>query len=137
MVFQFSDISDLIIDKHAIGEYAKATSAFKSVVIVSAGWYFENFLVADMAPVFGGFPLTPSEDGVLLFRSPKWGGKEDVPFIAIGDDYGDIVHGIFIDPERYNGSLVQGVSDIKSLEDTTSAFEKGRLSSNPIMPMPC
>lgn len=110
-------------DKHAIGEYAKSVGAFKSVVIVSAGWYFENFAIPDMAPIFGGFPFIPSEDGTLVFRAPKWGGKEDVPFIAMADDYGDIVHGIFLTPEKYNGSLIQGVSDIRSFDDATKAFE--------------
>jgi hypothetical protein len=115
------------IDKHAVGEYAKATGAFKSVVIVSAGWYFENFSVPDMAPIFGGFPLIPSDDGSFVFRSPTWGGKEDVPFIAMGDDYGDLVHGVFLDPESLNGKFVQAVSDIESLDDVTKAFEKGTL----------
>ena len=113
-------------DKHAIGEYAKSTGAFKSVVLASPGDYFENFTHADLAPVFGGFPYIPSEDGTLVFRSPKWGGKEDVPFISISDDYGDIVHGIFLEPENWNGKLVQAVSDIKSWDLTISAFERGR-----------
>jgi hypothetical protein len=58
---------------------------------------------------------------------PRWGGKEDVPFISIGDDYGDIVHGIFLEPEKWNGKLVQGVSDIKSLDEVVAAFESGKL----------
>jgi hypothetical protein len=57
---------------------------------------------------------------------PRWGGKEDVPFISIGDDYGDIVHGIFLEPEKWNGKLVQGVSDIKSLDEVVAAFERGK-----------
>jgi hypothetical protein len=81
-----------------------------------------------MAPIFGGFPLVPSEDGTFVFRCPTWGGKEDVPFIAMGDDFGDIVHGVFLEPEKWNGKLVQGVSDIESLEDVIRAFEKGNFS---------
>ncbi|KAF2742839.1 NAD(P)-binding protein [Sporormia fimetaria CBS 119925] len=111
-------------DKHAIGEYAKNKDAFKNVVIPGSGWYMESFLWPDLAPVFGGFPLIPSDDGVLVFRVPKWGGKEDVPFIGIGDDYGDIVHGIFLEPEKFNGKLVQGVSDIRSFDEVAQAFEK-------------
>jgi len=112
-------------DKHAIGEYAKSTGAFKNVVIASPGDYFENFTHQDLAPVFGGFPYIPSEDGTLVFRSPKWGGKEEVPFIAIADDYGDIVHGIFLDPGRWDGKLVQAVSNIKSFEEAVQDFERG------------
>jgi hypothetical protein len=48
-----------------------------------------------------------------------------VPFIAIADDFGDIVHGIFLDPESWNQKLVQGVSDIKSFKDVISDFERG------------
>ncbi|KAF2629474.1 NAD(P)-binding protein [Macroventuria anomochaeta] len=111
-------------DKHAIGEYAKSTGAFKAIVLASPGDYFENFLSQELAPVFGGFPYIPSADGTLVFRSPKWGGKEDVPFIAIADDFGDIVHGTFLDPENWNGKLVQGVSDIKSFEQAVQSFER-------------
>ncbi|KAJ4986695.1 NmrA family protein [Stagonosporopsis vannaccii] len=111
-------------DKHAIGVYAKSTGAFKNVVLASPGDYFENFTHQDLAPVFGGFPYIPSEDGTLVFRSPKWGGEEDVPFIAIADDYGDIVHGIFLDPERWNGNFVQAVSHIGSFEEAVQDFER-------------
>ncbi|KAF2258880.1 NAD(P)-binding protein [Lojkania enalia] len=111
-------------DKYAIGEYAKATGTFKSVIIVSPGWYFENFLVPEMAPIFGGFPFNPCDDGTLVFRSPRWGGKEDVPFINIGRDFGDIVHGVLLEPDRWAGKLVQGVSDIQSLADMVGMFEK-------------
>lgn len=61
-----------------------------------------------------------------MFRVPKWGGKEDVPFISIADDYGDIVHGIFLEPETWNGKLVQGVSDIESFDDVVASFEHGK-----------
>ena len=118
------------VDKHGIGEYAKATGVFESVIVVSAAWYFENFLPEDLAPIFGGFPYIPSEDGTLVYRTPKWGGKEDVPFIAMGDDFGDIVHGALLEPEKWNGKLIQGVSDIQSLEDVTKTFEKGKACSS-------
>lgn len=95
------------------------------MVLASPGSYFENFTNQDMAPVFGGFPFIPSEDGTLVWRSPKWGGKEDVPHIAITDDFGDIVHGIFLNPEQWSGKLVQGVSDIRSFEEVMNDFNRG------------
>jgi hypothetical protein len=98
-------LSSNVQDKNAIGEYAKSTGAFKAVVNVGAGWYFENFLSRDLAPSFGGFPYILLE-GTLVLRVPKWGGKEKVPFIAIGDDFGDIVHGVFLEPEKWTGKLV-------------------------------
>jgi hypothetical protein len=98
-------------------------------VLASPGWYFENFALEDLAPIFGGFPYIPSEDGTYIFRVPKWGGKEEVPFIAIAEDYGDIVHGILLEPEKWDGKLVQGVSDVESFDQVTAAFEKGMESS--------
>jgi hypothetical protein len=63
-----------------------------------------------------------------VLRLPKWGGKEEVPFISIADDYGDIVHGVFLDPQKWNGKLVQGTSDIRDFDSLVKAFEKGRCS---------
>ncbi|KAF2465797.1 NAD(P)-binding protein [Lindgomyces ingoldianus] len=115
---------DAFDHKHAIAVYAQSLKTFKTVATPSAGWYLENFLLEDMAPIFGGFPFIPSENGTLVFRSPRWGGKEDVPFIAVGDDFGDIVHGIFLEPEKWNEALVQGVSDVRSFQDVAAAYEK-------------
>jgi hypothetical protein len=112
-------------EKHSIGEYAKAAGAFEAMVIVSLGWFFENSLIQEMAPIFGGFPFTPAEDGVLVFRAPKWGGKEDVPFIAMKRDFGDIVHGVMLEPEMWDGKMVQAVSHISSLDKMVADFEKG------------
>ncbi|KAH8702908.1 hypothetical protein GQ44DRAFT_753360 [Phaeosphaeriaceae sp. PMI808] len=111
-------------EKNAIGEYAKSAGAFKAVIIASPGWYFENFQNQELAPVIGGFPFIPSEDGTLVLRVPKWGGKERVPFIAIGNDFGDIVHGVLLEPENWNGTLVQGVSDVMSFDGLVAAFER-------------
>lgn len=96
------------------------------MVIVGAGWYFENFLSRELAPIFGGFPFDAVEDGTLLLRTPRWGGKEDVPFISMANDFGDIVHGVFLEPETWDGKLVQAVSDVKSFPEVVAAFEKGR-----------
>jgi hypothetical protein len=60
-----------------------------------------------------------------VLRVPKWGGKEEVPFIAIGDDFGDIVYGVFLEPGKWTGKLVPGVSDIKSFDKVVAAFERG------------
>jgi NmrA-like family len=40
------------------------------------------------------------------------------------DDYGHVVHGVFLDPAKHNGKLVQAVSDIKSFEEIVETFEK-------------
>ncbi|KAL6922138.1 hypothetical protein ACHAPO_002896 [Fusarium lateritium] len=110
--------------KNAIGEYAKDKGVFETVNIVSPGWYFENHLVEEFAPALGGFPFSPDDEGYLTLHIPHWGGNGEIPFIAIGDDYGDLVHGIFLDPAKYNGRLVQGISASETPQKLVSEFEK-------------
>ncbi|KAI8725404.1 NmrA domain-containing protein [Fusarium sp. LHS14.1] len=111
-------------EKHAIGEYAKSKGVFETVNIVSPGWYMENHLVEEVAPVLGGFPFVPDEEGYLTLHIPRWGGNDEIPFISIGDDYGDLVHGIFLDPSKHNGRLTQGISSSSKPEQLVSEFEK-------------
>lgn len=87
--------------------------------------YMENLLVADLAPVFGGFPAVPGDDGVISYVQPRWGGTEEQPMIGVGADYGDLVHGVLLEPARYNGRLVQGVSESRSAEAAARDFEEG------------
>jgi uncharacterized protein YbjT (DUF2867 family) len=82
--------ADAFDEKNEIGNYAQNKGAFSTTTVVSAGWYLENFFNKEFAGLFGGFPFEADEEGFLTFRSPKWGGKEDVPFISIRDDFGRI-----------------------------------------------
>lgn len=111
--------------KNAVGEYAKSKGVFETVNIVSPGWYLENHLVEEIAPVLGGFPFSADEEGYLTLRIPRWGGNDEIPLISIGDDYGDLVHSVFLDPKKYNGRLVQGISASETPEKLVSEFEKG------------
>ncbi|KAH7349164.1 hypothetical protein BKA66DRAFT_516541 [Pyrenochaeta sp. MPI-SDFR-AT-0127] len=117
-------------DKSAIFEYAKSSGAFESVISASPGWYFESFLMTKVGKVFGGFPFIPSEDGTYVFRVPKWGGKEDVPFLAVGDDFGDIVHALFLDPKEWDGRIAQGLSQIATFDEAVKAFENGKFGQD-------
>ncbi|KAI3574299.1 hypothetical protein IWW34DRAFT_809864 [Fusarium oxysporum f. sp. albedinis] len=81
-------------EKHSISEYAKGKN-FKSVVVVSPGWYMENHL----------------------------GGNEEMPFVSIEHDYGDIVNGVFQEPEKYHGQLIQGISESAPASRMAEAFE--------------
>ncbi|KAI9372463.1 hypothetical protein BJX61DRAFT_552879 [Aspergillus egyptiacus] len=110
--------------KHKIEQYARNTPRFQSVNFICAAWYLENFLVKEIAPIFGGFPFIPDSEGILTFRCPRWGGNEDVPFVSITDDYGDLVHGLFLDPVRWNGTVVHGCSDILSFEELVGHFQE-------------
>ncbi|CAG7556009.1 unnamed protein product [Fusarium equiseti] len=110
--------------KNAVGEYAKNKGVFETVNIVSPGWYLENHLVEELAPLLGGLPFLADDEGYMTLRVPRWGGNGEIPFISIGDDYGDLVHGIFLDPEKYNGRRVQGISASETPEKFVSEFEK-------------
>ncbi|KAL3430005.1 hypothetical protein BDV09DRAFT_189642 [Aspergillus tetrazonus] len=110
--------------KYAIEQYARSKKEFDSVNFICAAWYLENFLAMEIAPIFGGFPFTPDAEGILTFRCPRWGGKEDVPFVSIAEDYGDIVHGLFLDPVTWNGTVVHGCSDILSFDELVGLFQE-------------
>lgn len=87
----------------------------------------ENFLNEHLSRIGGGFPLYTDEEGYLTFRFPQWGGQGEIPFIAIEDDYGDLVHGVFLDPKRYNGKFIHGMSHAATPVQAVESFEKGRL----------
>ena len=85
----------------------------------------ESFLDKEFVAVLGGFPLIPDEEGYLTLSVPRFGNNpERVPLTAVADDYGHIVHGVFLDPAKCNRKLVQAVSDIKSFEGIAQAFAK-------------
>jgi hypothetical protein len=117
-----------VVVKYKIEQYARGGSQFQTASFICAAWFLENFLVKEIAPIFGGFPYVADSEGYLTFRVPYWGGKENVPWISISDDYGDIVQGIFLDPSRWNGHVVHGCSDIRSFDKVVSDFEKGMSS---------
>jgi hypothetical protein len=112
--------------KYQTEQYARSSGAFSTVTAINAAWYLENFLDKAVAPVFGGFPHFPDADGILTFRVPHWGSDDGrVPFLGVRDDYGDIVHGIFLDPGRWDGAVVHGGSDLITFEQLTTVFEEG------------
>lgn len=89
------------------------------------GWYIENHFSEETAPLLGGFPYVPGEDGTFTLRMPHWGGNGKMPFISVGDDFGDIVHGVFLAPEEYDGRFVQVASQLAKPEEMVAAFTKG------------
>lgn len=108
--------------KFKIEQYAKSLDIFQTLVPICSGWFLENCLDKAIAPVFGGFPHFPDSEGYLTFRTPHWGGMQQVPWLSISDDFGDLVQGIFLDPERWNGHLVHAVSDLGSFEYYVDSF---------------
>ncbi|KAG5301946.1 NmrA family protein [Histoplasma ohiense] len=123
--------------KNKIEKYIRSIGKFSSAAFICAGWYLENFLAKEVAPIFGGFPHFPDPEGFLTFRVPMWGGKEDVPWLSMTDDYGDIIQGLFLEPEKWNGHVVHGVSDIRSFSELVGAFQQvtGKQSRfDPLLP---
>lgn len=57
---------------------------------------------------------------------PEIGESGEVPWVDITHDFGDIVQGIFLDPERWDGAYVQAISEVQSLKGMAEAFEKGK-----------
>lgn len=84
-----------------------------------------------MAPLFGGFPFIPDDEGYLTFRLPYLGGDGTMSWIDLESDYGDIVHATLLEPEKYNGQQIEAISCIARLEDLVTMFERG-LSYHPI-----
>ena len=111
--------------KWDIEQEARANKAFTTVTACNAGWYFENFRIPELAQAFGGFPFFEDKEGYMTWNMPHWGGPERVPWISVADDYGDMVHGVFLNPEKWNGRALQGVSDIASFEALVGEFERG------------
>lgn len=90
----------------------------------------ECFLFDGFVDSFGGFPWYPNaETGELVFRTPPYGGKGDMPWLSVEDDLGDIVHGIFLDPATYDKVLVQAISQQITMPDLADSYTKGEISS--------
>ena len=81
---------------------------------------------------FGGFPFNPDDEGYLTFQSPLIGGREDVPWISMEDDFGDLVHGIFLNPMRWNRRTVQAVGDIVPFDQIVEIFTQSQFDSLPL-----
>ncbi|GAQ03953.1 nmrA-like family domain-containing protein 1 [Aspergillus lentulus] len=105
-------------------QYIRAICKFKTFTAIGAGWYLENFLDKEQSACFGGFPHIEDEEGYLTFRMPEIGESGEVPWVDITHDFGDIVQGIFLDPERWDGAYVQAISEVQSLKGMAEAFEK-------------
>ncbi|KAJ5986946.1 hypothetical protein N7451_011311 [Penicillium sp. IBT 35674x] len=123
--------------KYKTEQYIRSLGVFKSVLPLSPGWFLENFLSKEAAPIFGGFPHFPNDEGRLVFRTPHWGGKEDVPWLSISDDFGDIVQGALLDPETWNGHFIHALSNVRSFKELTEDFQEAtawEATWTPILP---
>ena len=81
----------------------------------------------DYAQAIGGFPYFPDDDGFRTLHVPQWGADTDMPlpWISLEDDYGDVVHGIFLEPENYDGQVIPVVSDIRTYPEVVETLQSG------------
>ncbi|KAF4462139.1 hypothetical protein FALBO_11054 [Fusarium albosuccineum] len=113
--------------KAAISEYMLEPGKFETASVVSAGWFLENAFDPKYTAAFGGFATTKDDEGFLTYRVPAMGNDpESVPWLAVADDYGDFVHGVFLDPEKWNRQYIHGVSESASFSELTAMFQKSK-----------
>ncbi|PGH33931.1 hypothetical protein GX50_03252 [[Emmonsia] crescens] len=115
---------DMMDNKSKIEQLARNSPNIKTVTAMNAGWYFENFTSPFIAEIFGGFPFVADSEGYVTISQPLAGGPGVVPFIAIEEDFGDLVHGVLLDPETWGGKAIQGISQLATFPEITEAFTK-------------
>ncbi|KAJ5629096.1 hypothetical protein N7490_011324 [Penicillium lividum] len=108
--------------KAQAAEWGDACPVFETFTPVMLSWYLENFEDSFLAELLGGFPIHQDRDGYLNCRVPLWGGREQVPFISVKDDFGDLVHGIFLNPVRWNRAVIQCHGELMSWADMVQAY---------------
>ncbi|PLN80794.1 NmrA family protein [Aspergillus taichungensis] len=111
--------------KAKIERYAKDSGYFETVCPLYQGWYMDIFRRQDYARALGGFPYFPDDDGFRTLRVPQWGADKDMalPWISLEDDYGDVVHGIFLEPENFDGRVIPVVSDIRTYPEVVELLQ--------------
>ncbi|KAL4899808.1 hypothetical protein BDW74DRAFT_188843 [Aspergillus multicolor] len=110
--------------KHRVEVFARQFPTFEAVIGAWPAWYFENFIDAEYAAAFGGFPMQSDQEGYLTFTSPRVGGDGTVQTVSVADDFGEMVHALFLDPIRWHGCTVPLMSDAFSYEDMVEAFSQ-------------
>ncbi|PGH05676.1 hypothetical protein GX51_02836 [Blastomyces parvus] len=116
---------NMMDNKNKIEQLARNSPNIKTVTAVCAGWYFENFTSPFIAEVFGGFPLVTDSEGYVTLSQPLVGGPGLVPYIAMEEDFGDLVHGVLLDPGTWGGKTIQGFSHLATFEKIIEDFTKG------------
>lgn len=98
---------------------------FKSFVNVNVGWMMENFWNPLYENSFGGFARVPDAEGFLtinLFAMSN--DPESTPWTSVTDDYGDIAHGVFLNPEEWNGRVIWAISESCSFQEVVDTYNK-------------
>ncbi|KAL4876683.1 NmrA-like family protein [Aspergillus karnatakaensis] len=110
--------------KHRVELFAREFKEFDAVIGAWPAWYFENFIDPEYAQAFGGFPLSPDDEGYYTFTSPRIGASNTVQTIAVADDFGEMVHAMFLNPREWKNCTVPCMSDSFSYEEMVDTFTK-------------
>lgn len=98
-------------------------AGFTSAVNVNVGWKMENFWDPVYEKPFGGFARVRDSDGYLTLKLFTFGKRpEPTPFTSVKDDYGDIVHGVFLNPEKWNRQTVWAISDPMTFQQVAEVY---------------
>ncbi|KAJ4252756.1 hypothetical protein NW762_010662 [Fusarium torreyae] len=112
------------VQKNEISRYGQA-AGFKAFVNVNVGWKMENFWDSVYEKPFGGFARVKDAEGYLTIKLFPFGDPpKPTPFTSIRDDYGDIVHGVFTDPGRWNTQTVWAVSHPATFQDVAETYNQ-------------
>ncbi|KOS36730.1 hypothetical protein ACN38_g12508 [Penicillium nordicum] len=110
--------------KNNISDYARQ-AGFRTTVNVNVGWMMENFWNPAYEIAFGGFARLEDSEGYLTIHLfPMGNAPESTPFTSVRDDYGDIVHGVFLDPETWDKQTVWAVSQPLSFQGFADAYNR-------------
>ncbi|KAJ5192828.1 hypothetical protein N7449_008970 [Penicillium cf. viridicatum] len=103
-------------------EYARSNALFTTFTALLPASFMECWTFEPFCETWGGFPLAPKENGDIVLAMPPYGGDGRMPWVSVQDDFGDIVHGILLDPVRYDKRRVQAISTLVVFEDMARAF---------------
>ncbi|KAJ5158308.1 uncharacterized protein N7500_007959 [Penicillium coprophilum] len=108
--------------KYHVEQYGRK-KAFTSFTPILCASFMECFFYDPFVDAFGGFPWNPDpETNEVVFRTPPYGGKGDMPWVSCEVDLGDIVHGIFLNPSKYHQVLVQATSQQIAMHDIAASY---------------
>ncbi|KAK2806497.1 hypothetical protein FQN50_005780 [Emmonsiellopsis sp. PD_5] len=111
--------------KNKISDYARAQTGFETTTNVNAGWALEAYWMERYCMAFGGFGTIRDNEGYLTLKVPPMGNDPElIPWTSITHDFGDVVHGVLLDPYEWNGRDVWLTSEALSFTSFTEAYNR-------------
>ncbi|KAH6873445.1 hypothetical protein B0T10DRAFT_522540 [Thelonectria olida] len=107
-------------NKNAIANYGRK-AGFATFAEVNIGWAMDIFWMETYGKAFGGFATIPDKEGFLTLRLFPMVRQ---PWTSVRDDYGDIVHGVLLDPSKHDRNIVWALSDHTTFQDVVDAYNR-------------